>query len=136
MSHKDLELGKQAEEKVYADGWTESSQDKLEQWLIQSADAGSLHDMARKKWTRFRDCLLLPLIGISGLTTFLLALGATYPDNEELPIVALATSTIGTVLTGVYNHYSPSERAQKHDATANDFGSLVKEVLIRVMPSV
>lgn len=122
-----LNLEEQANEQVYGDDWTDTAQDKLESWKINAVENSALHEKARKKWTRFRDTLKLPSFGLTALAAFTMGINQFY-EKQSLNVVALGLTSFDLFLKAVYYHYSPSERAEKHNEASNAYAGLCRSI--------
>ena len=122
-----LRLEDQAQEKIYGDDWTESAQDKLEAWKINTIECSALHEKARRKWTAFRDFLKLPSFGLTALSAFTMGINQFY-GRQYLSVLALGLTSSDLFLKAVYYHYSPSERAERHNEASNAYAGLCRSI--------
>ena len=127
-----LRLSEQAKEAIYGDDWTSSTQDKLEEWKVEAEKWSDWHDKARATFTWQRDCMNIPIIAFSGLTTIMLGIKSLQSASagiiDPLSVATLCMSGLTTFISGVNAFYSPAERVQKHIDASNAFGSLARSI--------
>jgi hypothetical protein len=126
------DLNVHANAEIFGDDWTIIAQNKLIDWRKDARKLSQWHDNARSKFTHQRDCLNIPIIALSGLTTVLLGIqslgSASVGIIDPLSISTLCVSGVTTFISGVYAFYSPAERVQKHLNASNAYGSLVRQI--------
>ena len=125
---KSTDIEVQINSKIFGDGWNQITINQLEKWKIQAKKNANIHEKARKRWTRFKDFLIIPVLICSTTTTFLLAIDKFYDDSNNIQLLALVVSSLGTILNGIYNHYSPSDRANNHNNTNNEYQEVVSNI--------
>ena len=126
--NKSTDIEVQINSKIFGDGWNQITIDQLEKWKLLAKKNSTIHEKARQRWTKFKDMLILPVLICSATTTFLLAIDKFYDDSNSIQLLALFISSLGTIFNGIYNHYSPTDRANDHNNSNIEYQEVVSNI--------
>lgn len=132
---KAIKLESQAREKVYENGWTDSSIGLMEKWFEKCEEAAEDHLLAAIAARKKHVCVSLPSIVVgsaaTGLAFFSVGDNDTDAGTTEATSISVALAVLTSalsVLGGLNSLFSLSTRQSLHTTAASNFQNLARKI--------
>ena len=124
-----MNIDDQAAETLYGDNWSSSAQQKLLLWKEEADTYSRWHDTAHRYFTRKKYIVGVPTILFGAFTTILLGINSiTEKPSCLISILALSTSCLSTICSGIQMFFSWSDRASKHNQASHAYNNLSRTI--------
>ena len=127
LLEKDIKLEEQANEQIFGDDWTESSQNQIEEWRREAIENSSEHSEASSSWRRFGNRIKIPSLSLTALTTFLVG-AEKYVHIPHFFLFTLAVSSLNVFAQSLMHHYNTDERVERHSEVSRAYTNLSRRL--------
>lgn len=123
---EDLKISDHMNEIDYANGWTETTQDKFEEYLRVCKENAKKHTEASKYFSKWYRWTTYPILILGGTNAVLASLNASDDASGDLSLPIAIMSGIYATAHALSSFVEYGQRSSSHNLTANNYAALAR----------
>lgn len=123
----DLHLEDQVFETNYDNGWTETTQDKFEEYLVKCNEKAHLHGKAAAYFSKWYRWTTYPVLVMGGVNTVIASLNVR-DGSERMSYVIAVLSGVHATAQAFSSFVEFGKRCEGHLRSANGYSALARNI--------
>lgn len=125
---EDIKLQDQYNEPIFKDGWSESSQNRFEKYLLDCKVKMKKHTKSAQYYDSRNTRLSVPTVVLSALVAGLSTLNIDQDTNQIISYSTAILAILSTVMDMLFANLALGKRSEKHRQSVNSYSELVQKI--------